>query len=111
MEFDFKAQWDIQAGRCITRNGIPYITIGRCPNTSPTKADQMARKIAEWLQGEALSQRLAEKGKPTESAAAKRASYLRGYLPGDHGYAAAKKEALRIWPDKDTITEAPTMPW
>jgi len=62
MDFDFNAKWDIQAGRCITKNGVPFVSIYRCTDTAvyvePTQADALARKIVEWLQGEALSKQL-----------------------------------------------------
>jgi hypothetical protein len=113
MEFDFNAQWGIQAGRCITKNGLPFVSLYRCTDTAvyvePTQADALARKIVEWLQGEALSKQLAKKG--ATSAAAKRASYLRNFLPGDPGYTAARIDARKRWPDPAPEATHNPMPW
>jgi len=50
--------WDLEAGRCITRDGVPYISIRKNDKTDPCEADTMARDITEWLQGREMSRHL-----------------------------------------------------
>lgn len=44
-----RAVFTVEAGRCIYRNGEPYVIIGRCDRTSPTDADAETHNIAKLL--------------------------------------------------------------
>lgn len=39
----------LEAGRCITLDSVPLVTIGRCDRISPALADKLARVITEAL--------------------------------------------------------------
>lgn len=40
------AKYDLQAGRCITKDGVPFVTIHGCGQYNPTEVDEFARFIA-----------------------------------------------------------------
>jgi hypothetical protein len=37
------------AGRCITRGGIPFVTLQKCADVSPTDADTFARAVPQVI--------------------------------------------------------------
>jgi len=39
------------AGRCIQRDGVPFVTIGKCMETSPCDADRFAELVSKLANG------------------------------------------------------------
>jgi len=44
-----KYEFGVEAGRCITRDGKPFVTIGRCNGTHPCDADTFARELPNMI--------------------------------------------------------------
>lgn len=44
-----KYEFGIEAGRCITRDGKPFVTIGRVNGVEPCDADDFARALPEMV--------------------------------------------------------------
>lgn len=42
-------KYDWQPGRVITRDGVPFVIIGKCDGTNPLEADDFVKLIVELL--------------------------------------------------------------
>lgn len=45
-------RWTLDAGRCICRDGLPFVTIHKCDGVTPTDADEFTRRIVAILRNE-----------------------------------------------------------